>query len=90
MKEITIPEACPVLFGLYIPHGSDEREQCLLCLIPLFLLYIPHGSDESALCSFTTIPLSSFISHMVQMKAEACCAFSSKYSLYIPHGSDES
>jgi len=32
---------------LYIPHGSDEREELNFEDPADFVLYIPHGSDES-------------------------------------------
>ena len=52
-------------------------------------LYIPHGSDERFLWITSLKFLTSFISHMVQMKEQQQAELSLISSLYIPHGSDE-
>ena len=59
----------PVLFLLYIPHGSDESKSHLNTFLQYLRLYIPHGSDESFTYQEFMRLTNSFISHMVQMKA---------------------
>jgi len=39
--------SCFLKLKLYIPHGSDERENAASGTIYVTGLYIPHGSDES-------------------------------------------
>ena len=61
----------PVLpITLYIPHGSDESWGFFRGWKKVISLYIPHGSDESSLLAMSSSMQLTFISHMVQMKAE--------------------
>jgi len=70
---------------LYIPHGSDESNIKRTTARPFLCLYIPHGSDERSIIFEHRISHVSFISHMVQMKAETVQRCVSGKSSFISH-----
>ena len=48
-------------------------------------LYIPHGSDESYRVECQSLKLSTFISHMVQMKVDLTQSEQTPSEIFISH-----